>query len=416
VIPALERHGTRAAVIATALLPLLLIHVRGVAEGVFAALAFGFVLRCALRRDWTAFRQAWVMAAMAYWAWLVFATLLAAPDLQRVASALTWGRLPLAVLALSAWVLAEERARRWLFYGTGIALLWVVLEVWLQLLVGRGLRGFRRWPAGELPGPFTRPRAGPFLVMGMWALLIGTAGGWLASAEVRRRAAGWALLAFALATMVFVGQRIPLVFSVFGLLIAAALLPTLRLPAVAAIITGAAALGLSSVVAPDAFHRLVIQFSSQLARFPESHYGQILARGLEMARQHPLIGLGEAGFQVNCHNPAYHVGWEAGSDGGGAGMCVTHAHNHYLQALTDSGFPGMLIFAVIAVLLLLAAGRGLLRDPKPLRVGLFVATFLPLWPVASSYSFTSLPMAGVWMVMAGWALAEARAAAPPGRG
>ncbi|WP_372618191.1 O-antigen ligase family protein [Falsiroseomonas sp.] len=414
--PALDIHGTRTAVIATALLPLLLIHARGVAEGVFAVLALGFVLRCALLRDWSAFRQAWVVVALVYWAWLVFVTVLAGPEAERVVAALAWGRVPLAVLALSAWVLAEERARRWLFWGTGIAVLWVVLEVWLQLIVGRGIRGMRRWPAGELPGPFTRPRAGPFLVMGMWAPLIGTAGGWLASAEARQRAAGWALLAFGLATMVFVGQRIPLVFSVFGLLIAAALLPTLRLPAIAAIGAGAAALAVSSVVAPNAFHRLVVQFSSQLARFPESHYGQILARGLEMARQHPLTGLGEAGFQFNCRDPAYHVGWEAGSDGGGAGMCVTHAHNHYLQALTDAGVPGMLLFAAMAVLLLLAAGRGLLREPRPLRVGLFVAAFLPLWPVASSYNFTSLPMAGVWMVMAGWALAEARAAAPPERG
>ena len=67
----------RAAVIATALLPLLLIHARGVAEGVFAVLALGFVLRCALQRDWSAFRQAWVLAALAYWAWLVFVTVLA---------------------------------------------------------------------------------------------------------------------------------------------------------------------------------------------------------------------------------------------------------------------------------------------------------------------------------------------------
>jgi O-antigen ligase len=409
----LELHGTRTAVIATALLPLLLVHARGVAEGVFALIAVGFVLRCALLRDWSAFRQAWVVAALAYWAWLVCTTLLAGSGTERVIAALAWGRVPIAVLALSAWVLAEARARRWMFLGTGIAVVWVVLEVWLQLILGRGILGFRRWPAGELPGPFTRPRAGPFLVMGMWAPLIGTAGGWLADAEARRRLGGWALLAFALATMVFVGQRIPLVFSVFGLLIAAALLPTLRLPGIAAIGAGAAALALSSVVAPNAFHRLVIQFSSQLARFPESHYGQILARGLEMARQHPLTGLGEAGFQVNCRDPAYHLGWVAGSDGGGAAMCVTHAHNHYLQALTDAGFPGLLIFAAMALLLVLAAGRGLLREPRPLRVGLFVAAFLPLWPIMSSYNFTSLPMAGVWMLMAGWALAEARAAAPP---
>ncbi|WP_270938781.1 O-antigen ligase family protein [Falsiroseomonas oryzae] len=410
---ALDRRVTLAAAAIVAAMPLLLIHARGVAEGLFAVLGALFVIRCARARDWSAFRQPWVVAGLLYWAWLLLVTLLMHRETEQIVGALAWGRMPLALLALSAWILADAEARRWLFYGSGLAILWTALEVWLQLLFGRGILGFRRWPAGELPGPFTRPRAGHWLGFGMWPLLLGVAAPLILRRDALRRIAGWALLAFACATIIFVGQRMPMVFTVFGLLIAALLIPQLRLPAIAAIGAGAAALAVSSVVAPAAFHRLVVQFSRQLANFGETHYGQILARGLEMAHQHPLTGLGEAGFQTNCPDPAYHVGWMAGSDGGGAGICVTHAHNHYLQALTDGGWPGLLLFIAFAVLLVLAAARGLLRAPSPLRVGVFIAAFLPLWPLTSGNAFTNMPMAGLWLLMAGWALAEARAAERP---
>jgi O-antigen ligase len=250
----------------------------------------------------------------------------------------------------------------------------------------------------------------------MWPPLLTATGKLLARRETWRRAAGCLLLALAVATLVFGGQRMPLAFTLLGLLIAAALLPALRLPVLGAIAAGAAALAVSSLVAYSAFHRIAVQFLNQLATFPQTHYGQILARGLEMARQHPLTGLGQAGFQTRCPDPAYHVGWAPGSDGGGAGMCVTHAHNHYLQALTDGGWPGLILFILFAALIVLAAGRGLLRRPSPLRVGVFLGAALPLWPLTSGNAFTNLPIAGVWLLMAGWALAEARADRDAARG
>ena len=407
-IASIDRLGSRAALVATVLLPLVLIHARSVAEGLFAALAVSFVLRCALMRDWSAFRQAWVAAAMGYWAWLVVSTLVAGAEAERLTLALAWGRVPLAVLAISCWVLADQQARRWLLYGTGIAVLWVALEVWLQLIFGRGIRGFRRWPAGELPGPFARPRAGPFMAISMWAPLLHATGLMLAR-SVGMRLLGWALAAAALMTMVFIGQRMPLVLTLFGFGIAALLMRGLLLPALMGVAAGALALATSAVLAPNAFHRLAVQFPNQLMAFGDSHYGQILARALEMIRQNPLFGLGARGFREGCLDPTYYVGWTPGSDGGGAGICVTHAHNAYLEAATDAGLPGLVFFAAMALLILLAAFSGLRRGGAPLRIGLFISTLVPLWPISSTSGFTSMPNGGMWMLLAGWALAEARA-------
>jgi hypothetical protein len=419
--PQLERLGTRAALVATLALPLLLIHARGVAEGVLAALAAGFLLRCALLRDPAPFRAPWFLAALGFWAWTVLCTLAnggganggGANGGGSILAALGWVRIPLVILAFSAWVLADAAARRWLLRAVALAVAWIALEVWLQLLAGRGILGFRRWPAGELPGPFTRPRAGPFLVLALWPPVLEAAGR-LLRGSLAARLAAWALVAFTLATLVFIGQRLPLVFGLFGFGIAAVLMRGLLGPALLAAVIGAGALAASAVVAPDAFNRLAVQFPRQVANFPDSHYGQILARGLEMARQNPVLGLGANGFRENCADPAYHAGWIAGSDGGGAGICVTHAHNPYLEALTAAGWPGLLLFAAFALLLLGAAFRGLRRGGPPLRIGLFIATLIPLWPIASGSTLGALPNGGMWVLLAGWALASTGRDATPG--
>ena len=53
-------------------------------------------------------------------------------------------------------------------------------------------------------------------------------------------------------------------------------------------------------------------------------------------------------------------------------------------------------------------GRGLWRNPAALRVGLFAAILIQLWPIASTSSFFSMPMAGWLFLLLGWALAESR--------
>jgi hypothetical protein len=63
----------------------------------------------------------------------------------------------------------------------------------------------------------------------------------------------------------------------------------------------------------------------------------------------------------------------------------------------------------MALLLVLRLARGLLGSPRPLGVALFIGALLPLWPIASSYSFGTLPNLGLWLLMAGWGLAESTA-------
>jgi hypothetical protein len=42
------------------------------------------------------------------------------------------------------------------------------------------------------------------------------------------------------------------------------------------------------------------------------------------------------------------------------------------------------------------------------RVGIFAAAFIHLWPIASTSAFLSLPVSGYFFVILGWGLAETR--------
>ena len=70
--------------------------------------------------------------------------------------------------------------------------------------------------------------------------------------------------------------------------------------------------------------------------------------------------------------------------------------------------PGLILFCILAFAWLRPLAAGLWRDPDPLRVGLFAAILIQLWPLASTSAFTSMPMGGWFFLLLGFAMAETR--------
>jgi O-antigen ligase len=150
--------------------------------------------------------------------------------------------------------------------------------------------------------------------------------------------------------------------------------------------------------------------------FPTSPYGLLAARAVAIVEQHPWIGRGYDGFRTGCADPRYFHGWtwptNPADDGGGLAGCNIHPHNHYLQAATDSGLPGLALFSALVITWLTILGRGLWRDPEPLRVGLFVATLIQQWPLASTSNAFAIELGGLSFLLLGFGLALARHRTP----
>ena len=386
----------RLAVACLLLCPLFLLHGRLVADVLMIVVSVCFLARSALARDWAWLRTGWVLAAAAWWLWLLVCSLRGG-----FAEALAAVRFLVFVAALEHWVLRLAWRRVWLARLTAIAALYIAFQTVLQLAIGRNIQGYGRWGDGELTGPFEHPRAGAPLSRLLFPAVLP------AMARLGRWA-GLLLLVAAVLVVVLIGQRMPVLLTGLGLFVTALLLPRLRMGVLAACAGAALLLSVSAIVVPPTFHRLIDKFSSQMEHFPTSPYGLITVRAVTMIEQHPWVGLGFDGFRHHCAEPAYFVGWYGG-DGGGANVCVQHPHNHYLQAAVEAGLPGLVLFSVMVLAWLRPLARGLWRDPAPLRTGLFVAALLQEWPIASTSDFLSMPLSGWFFLLLGLGLAETRA-------
>lgn len=408
----------RLALAATLLLPVFILHGRAVAECLIVAVDALFLIRSAVSRDWGWLRPAWVRIAAAFWIWLVVCSIpgIGAGGFGSLGQAIAFIRLLLLPAALEWTVLRQPAARLWLWRMLAACAVYIGGQTVLQLTTGRDIQGFPRWGDGSLTGPFEHPRAAAPLSRLLFPTLLPPLSALLARRRWMASVAATVLTALSVAVMVLIGQRMPLLLTLLGMLLAGLLLPRLRGPVIVAIVAGAVLLMASAALSPPTYYRLVEKFSAQMANFPDSNYGQIAGRAIVITLDHPLFGRGYDGFRNTCADPATFRGlaWagQHEADGGGLAGCNIHPHNHYLEAATEAGIPGLLLFAALVVAWLTAAGRGLARNPDPLRVGLFVSLFIHEWPVASTGGFAAMDLSGFFFVLLGFALAESRAVAP----
>ena len=410
--PGAMRWLEGSAIVATlALIPALL-HARALADGLMCVVDLLFLARCVLRRDWAWTGRTWVRLAAAFCLWLLVCTLRAG-DPHAIGEALAFPRLPLLAAALQDWVLRRRATRQGLTLGFAAAAIWIAGQSWQQLLTGHNLFGNPRWGDGALTGPFRRPHAGSALLAAFFPAILPPVLRLLGGIRPRERFAGLLLLAIAVASMILIGQRMPVLLMAFGLLLAALLVRRLRGPLAAALLGGAVLLALTPLVSPATFNKLAVHFVEQMSRFWDSDYGQLYLRAAAMIREQPWFGLGLDGFRNNCNDPRFFQGsvWLGVPDAGISPKngCNIHPHNYWLDAAVSGGLAGLAMFAGLAGLWLHRIGRDLVPEAEPLRLALLIAAAVALWPLASTTSMFVADTGGWLMLTLGWGLAAAEA-------
>ena len=379
----------RIGLLATLALPPAMLHARALGELLIGLVVGLFLLRSIARRDASWLRTPWLVIGLAWWGWLLLCSLPAWPGRtgDSLAQAAVAGRYLLLVAALQHWVLREAAARRWLLRLLEALAVYIAAHMLAQAALGTSLYGQPRWDKGQLTGPFDRPRAAAPLGRLLLPALLRRLGMW----------PGWAwvlLVAAGIGTVALSAQRMPLVLLLFSLMVAGLMLPALRRPLLAAVLAGAVLIAGAAALSPPVAARLEL-FGGQLRDFPTTAYGQLAAHAAALVAENPWTGLGARGFRHLCEGkPA-------------TGGCNQHPHNHYLEAATDAGLPGLALFTALVGAWLLALARGLGGPrPDPLRVGLFVAVLGHEWPLASMPNFGAIEFA-VPLVLLGLGLAEA---------
>ncbi len=392
------------------ILPLALLYARALAEILIAAIDILFLWHLRATRARIAWRSPLLWIAAWWWGWQVIASALGTGGLVL---ALVAFRFPLFVAALGTWVLAGARPRRWLWWVLAASVAWIGIECWQQYLLGTNIFGIPRFGDGALTGPFNRPRAGPALILTLFPVLVPAASSLLASRRLAMKAAGGWLAVLGAATLLLVGQRMPSVLLLIGLVLTGALLPRLRVAVAAAIVLGGALVASTPLVAPATYQKLVLRTRDQLTHFVYSPYGEIWVRAAVIAEEHPWHGLGFDGFRRGCGDPRavrglpeLHVTLAEALIATDA--CNIHPHNYYLEAADNGGLPLLALFTAMVVGAWRVLARGLRRGLAPLRAGLLVGFTLAFWPVASTSALTSMPNAGWIVLLTGFGFAAAR--------
>lgn len=408
---------------ATIILPIFLTHFRGIADGLIAYIAVCFLLYCLIKKEWEWTKQVWVMLAFAWWGWLVICTIpfgsfFGYEPNGNLLQAIGTMRFLLFVVSLQQWVLKENKYRKWLAYVISVCAIYILLNMLSQLIIGYNFLGMPRFYDGTLTGPYEHPRAAAPLSRILLPVTLS------ACAYLLYRFKGWTgqfytllCLLFTVAIMILAGQRMPFALFVFGLGVATVWLKHLRILAlITAVITPVIIL-ITAFVSPESFNHLVTHFVNQMANFSSSPYGLVYVRALVMGIMNPWAGLGYDAFKHACSNSIYFHGWPLwdpnSGDGGGAIICLTHPHNHYLQAFIDAGIPGLLLFisVVVSVLVQLSKGLNVIATTrseavqKAWCVGLFAAVFIHEWPFSSTSNFVNMPLGGWFFLLLGMGLA-----------
>lgn len=351
-------------------------------------------------------RQPWFLAAMVWWAWLVICSLpipsiglITGPWRMSFLEAVLILRLIIFTAALQTWLLTTPAARRAAWIILALSVLWIGIESWQQYATGTNIFGNHRWKDGALTGPFWKPRAGQLYAHLLFIALLPVLLPMLARRSTVWRAGGMALVVLAVVTSVLIGQRMGTILTGIGLITAAFFIPKLRPPALIALAAGALFLLATPIISPHTYAKLVGETSHQLKHFALSPYGELFTRATVMGLASPWHGWGYNGFRALCREPQFSGGLPAlgiGPTDLKRTACSLHPQNYYIQAFSDAGFPGLILFVIMICIWLRNLARGLWRTPDPLRVGLFICFVTFAWPLASTDEFPTLYMLG-WL-------------------
>jgi hypothetical protein len=412
-----------AALWAVLLVPVGLLHAWVLAELGIAVTDVMFLVAMVRARDAAWLRRPWMVAALAWWGWLMICSLpvhaLPVPWQLGIAEAVVVGRLLLFTAALEHWVLRDPPARLLLWWALALSCLWIGVECWQQYFTGTNMFGDRRFGDGSLTGPFVKPRAGQLYAHLLYIAMLPPV---VALFGRGRSGAMWggALAVLGVVTSVLIGQRMGLCLTGLGLVVAALFIAPLRRVAVLAAMLGGAVLVATPYISPPTHAKLVGETARNMHHFWQSPYGELYTRAAVMGLQSPIRGWGYNGFRELCPLPRFDDGLPAlgiPPTSVALAACNLHPQNYYVQAFADAGWPGLGLFVALVLVWSWELGRGLWRRPEPLRVGLFIGLLSFTWPLASTDEFPTLYMLGWMFLLLGLGLAHAHiAAASPNKG
>lgn len=385
------------------LMPAALLLARGGAEVIMAVIGLSFLWATVAERRWGNLAERTIAILLVTWLLLNLAVSPLALDPEiSFSRSLLWLRFVIFFAATSTWLLRSRDDLKLLLVFWSITLALAMLDGYVQLVTGMSLTG-NVVTGDRLSGPLERPNIGMFTAR-MGFPLLAMAFFLLASKGTASARRILPLTAFALVAFVFVilsGERTAAILTMTAILFGAGIVVLrvrrLRLYGLLLLAAVPVAFLLLYTLSSNVQAR-VGAFWRDIDNFWASPYGQIFRVAFGIWKRNPLTGSGMKNFQLACERAALPGLHDA---------CYPHAHNIYLEWLSESGLVGFACFVIFVALLAWRVLRLTWTRPGQRLTGtaLCGTLIVTLFPVAATQSFFSnWPAMVVWTalgVMAG---------------
>jgi len=370
----------------TSIFPLVLIAGHTVADIVISAIAVLFLIHSFTEKDWRWCKARWIQCIGAAWIYIVIRSLFAEIPIEALHQSVPFIRYFIFAASLGHWTLQSEENRRHFFLVLKCAVFFLAVDGLVQWHWGKDilLKNVFIQPDGNrrLTGPFTdKPILGIILTWVSFPVFLE-----LIMSETGRFKKGFFLITgtmsilFITAIIALSGERMALLLTLGGWVLAILLLPVRKHYLVGLCVAGIMFLAALSFISPMMFERQIISTVGTLMYWQESPYGLLLTSDLHMAGQNPIFGIGTHHFRIIC--PALYPG--------NKDACNTHPHNIYLEWLIENGIIGLGLFLAFLASILHRCVKAWDRERmNPLFLGFLIAFVIRIWPLAPSTSFFS---------------------------
>ena len=119
-------------------------------------------------------------------------------------------------------------------------------------------------------------------------------------------------------------------------------------------------------------------FLTILKNFNQSAYGELYMTSIQMWKDNKITGIGLNNFEKMCRNEKVYNQYHK------VFGCGTHPHNYYIQALTESGIIGLVLFVFLIILLSYNCINSKTNEMKIIGIITILVLF---WPIMSTGSF-----------------------------
>ncbi len=384
-------------------LPILFVAGRAPADIAISLIGVLFLLRSASGLGWRWLETPWLAFALFFWGYLLLVSALAIDPGGSFGRALPFLRFILFAAALQHWLLTTRHRVRMVLTTLAIAVAFVLLDCLYQYAFGHDVFGKTAEGAFRLSGPFNNDVAGTFMAKVTLPLL-----GWWFTWSAGRGHLSWtvggALALIVGLVILLTGERTAMVSYVMGVAFLVLAVREIRRPLLLIGLIGMTALGVLIANQGDLRARFVGHTTADFEDFWNNRYGIIFVHAIDAWRDAPVTGVGLKNFRLTCETGNFEHRGEI------ATWCFNHAHNPYLELLSETGVVGLVLFLGLILLILkeIAAGWRTVRPDYPLVAGASASLLMFLWPVMVSKSLFSNWNAMLLWLAIGLALAVAR--------